>query len=94
MDAMGRRIQSVKVARGSVINIPLRTLNLSDAIWGPESNSFVPERWLDGDKGLPERVRRLPGYRHLMTFMEGPRTCLGRNFAIEEIKVRSLIIFH
>ena len=34
------------------------------------------------------RMEEIKGYKHLLTFGNGPRTCLGKNFALLEVKVR------
>ncbi len=46
-----------------------------------------PERWLEDESELPPLAKELPGYHHLLTFSEGPRMCLGKGFAVTEIKV-------
>jgi len=40
-----------------------------------------------GGGGDDERWQEISGYRHLLTFGDGPRVCLGRGFALAEIKV-------
>lgn len=69
------------------VTVPIRTVNRSSAIWGPDSKEFKPERWLDEDK-LSERAKEIQGFSHLLTFVEGARTCLGKGFAVAEFKVR------
>ncbi|KIL67292.1 hypothetical protein M378DRAFT_9529 [Amanita muscaria Koide BX008] len=44
---------------------------------------FVPERWLEEN---PYPSKDFSGYRHLYTFSDGPRKCLGRMFALAESK--------
>ena len=34
------------------------------------------------ETGIPEKAREIHGYSHLLAFSDGPRTCLGRQFAI------------
>ncbi len=45
-------------------------------VWGPDGNSFVPERWLD-PSGLPTPDRTVAGFSGMATFIEGPRMCIG-----------------
>jgi cytochrome P450 len=37
--------------------------------------------------GIPPSVREIQGHKHLLTFSDGPRTCLGKSFALSEFKV-------
>ena len=68
--------------------VPIRALNRSEAIWGPNAKDFKPERWLDDESGLTPRAKEFQGYHHLLSFIDGPRICLGRVFAVAEFKVR------
>ena len=54
---------------------------------GRRCGEFKPERWLDGERGLTEKSKDFQGYHHLLTFGDGARFCLGRVFAIAELKV-------
>ncbi|KAG1791802.1 uncharacterized protein HD556DRAFT_1484619 [Suillus plorans] len=51
----------------------------------PVSAGMLWEKWremgiLDG------KAKEVQGHRHLLTFVDGPRTCLGKDFAITEFK--------
>jgi cytochrome P450 len=73
-----------------LIVVPILALNTLDTYWGEDSTVFKPERWSEiesGTKEAPGRIGELKGYRHLMTFLDGPRTCLGKGFALAEFKV-------
>jgi hypothetical protein len=49
---------------------------------------FKPSQWLAENQGAQEaKAEALHGYRHLMTFGDGARMCLGRLFALTEFKV-------
>jgi len=82
----GEFAHNIFVARGTLVSIPVSFINRSDALWGPDAKQFRPERWLETDDVTPQ-ARELQGYRHLLTFGEGPKMCLGKLFAIAEIKV-------
>ena len=86
----GKLVDSISIPAGSTVIAPLKALNSADEIWGPDAKEFKPERWLDGDVGLAPRARELAGYHHVMSFIDGPRICLGRLFAVAEFKVRLL----
>lgn len=70
-----------------MVSIPIQCINRAASIWGKDCKTFVPERWLTED-GLPQRAKEFTGYHHTLTFLEGPRTCLGKGFALAEIKVK------
>uniref|UniRef100_A0A0W0G6N4 Cytochrome p450 n=1 Tax=Moniliophthora roreri TaxID=221103 RepID=A0A0W0G6N4_MONRR len=51
------------------------------------------ERDVKGAEGIPPTVREIQGHRHLLSFSDGPRTCLGKGFALAEFKaVLSVLI--
>ncbi len=51
--------------------------------WGDDALEFKPERWFD----VPDSVKKanLPG--HTLSFIAGPRVCLGMAFSQVEAKV-------
>ncbi|PCH41962.1 cytochrome P450 [Wolfiporia cocos MD-104 SS10] len=77
----------VLVNPGQIVYIPVRDgINVDKTIWGPDAGVFRPERWLE-DGALPDTVNSIHAPGHLMTFGDGPKICLGRNFAIAEFKI-------
>jgi cytochrome P450 len=72
-----------------VVVVPFAALNCSVSMWGPDAKTFKPSRWFEGDENTRGARDALHGYRHLMTFGDGARMCLGRLFALTEFKVRS-----
>ncbi|KAJ6579607.1 cytochrome P450 [Mycena vulgaris] len=85
----GETISSIAVAKGSTILAPMRCVNRSEAIWGPDAKEFKPERWFDD---IPVRAKELQGHRHLLSFHDGPRICLGKSFALAELKAILLVL--
>ncbi len=61
-------------------------MNRAEAFWGVGAKEFEPERWLEG--GDYSKAKEIQGHRHILTFSDGPRTCLGKSFALTEFKVR------
>ncbi|THU84114.1 cytochrome P450 [Dendrothele bispora CBS 962.96] len=83
----------VAIPKGTSITIPIRGINRSEAFWGEDAKSFRPERWLENGAGIPDAAKEVSGHRHLLTFVDGPRTCLGKGFALAEFKaVLSVLI--
>ncbi|KAG2147447.1 cytochrome P450 [Suillus bovinus] len=81
----GTMTDSIYIAKGTLITIPVAAINRSLAIWGPDAKEFKPDRWLT-DEGISGKAKEVQGHRHLLTFVDGPRTCLGKDFAIMEFK--------
>ncbi|KAF8183867.1 hypothetical protein K438DRAFT_1488099, partial [Mycena galopus ATCC 62051] len=52
-------------------------------IWGSDAAEFKPERWLN-DQDVLAPAKEYSGYHHTMIFSDGPRTCLGKSFALAE----------
>lgn len=90
LSASGEIIDRVPIAKGTLVVIPFRSVNRSAAIWGPDSKEFIPERWLD-DKVDAGKAKEISGHKHTLTFGNGPRNCLGRTFALAEIKVIKIL---
>lgn len=84
--ATGETVSELVIAKGTAVQCSVFQLNLSEELWGPDSREFKPERWLD-DQLLPG-AKSIQGYHHILTFADGPRFCLGRNFALANFKVR------
>ncbi|KIL67277.1 hypothetical protein M378DRAFT_159681, partial [Amanita muscaria Koide BX008] len=86
----GKMVDSVFIPKGTTVATPFAHINRSEAFWGPNAKQFVPERWLE-ENLYPSKD--FSGYRHLYTFSDGPRICLGRMFALAEFKaVLSVLI--
>ncbi|KAG1814956.1 cytochrome P450 [Suillus variegatus] len=81
----GNMTDSISIAKGTLITIPIGAINRSSTIWGPHAKEFKPDRWLTED-GIGGKAKEVQGHRHLLTFIDGPRTCLGKDFAIMEFK--------
>ncbi|KIL67273.1 hypothetical protein M378DRAFT_1024187 [Amanita muscaria Koide BX008] len=86
----GKMVDSIFIPKGTTVTTPFVYINRSEAFWGPNAKQFVPERWLEEN---PYPSKDFSGYRHLYTFSDGPRICLGKMFALAEFKaVLSVLI--
>ncbi|KAI1792354.1 cytochrome P450, partial [Ganoderma leucocontextum] len=82
-DRHGGVQDGIKINKGSPIIIPIQTLNRLRSVWGDDSFEFTPERW----ENPPEAISNIPGvWGHLLTFLGGPRACIGYRFSLVEMK--------
>ncbi|KZV72230.1 cytochrome P450 [Peniophora sp. CONT] len=71
------------VRKGQIVSIPVRDgLNVDTSIWGDDAEAFRPERWLDGNAVVPG-----VGPGGVLTFGDGAKSCIGRHFAMTELKI-------
>ncbi|KAJ4877036.1 hypothetical protein Rs2_42054 [Raphanus sativus] len=70
-----------KVYPNSKIIICLYALGRMRAVWGEDALHFKPERWVCEDG----RLKHEPSFKFL-SFNSGPRTCLGKNLAMNQMK--------
>ncbi|KAI6004499.1 cytochrome P450 [Pisolithus orientalis] len=88
----GEVIDSIAVERGTVFVISTSYMNRSEAIWGPDAKVFRPDRWIEAD-GVTKKAQEVKGHRHLFSFGDGPRSCIGKLFAVAEVKtVLSVVV--
>ena len=87
----GEMVDSLTIAKGTQVTISLASINRSAMVWGEDAKVFRPCRWLEdahGQNGIPVQAKEIRGHRHLLTFADGPKICLGKGFAVTEFKVR------
>ncbi|KAI6004498.1 cytochrome P450 [Pisolithus orientalis] len=87
----GEVVDSIVVERGTEVGISVSCMNRSEAIWGPDAKVFRPDRWLEAG-GVTKKAQGVKGFRHLLMFGDGPRTCLGKWFAVAEIKTMLTVV--
>ncbi|KZP10666.1 cytochrome P450 [Athelia psychrophila] len=83
IDTHGRTCESVKINKGDLVLISIKTINISSDTWGPDALEFRPERWED----VPDKAHQVPGvWGNQLTFNAGPRACIGYKFSLVELK--------
>ncbi|KAJ7655267.1 cytochrome P450 [Mycena polygramma] len=69
------------IPKGTVLLIPVNVLQTDPEIWGEDAHIFRPERWNDSKTS-----------HNLFAFSEGPRSCIGKKFALAEIKALTVTL--
>ncbi|GJM94787.1 hypothetical protein PR202_ga11466 [Eleusine coracana subsp. coracana] len=77
-----------RVAKGTPVVFCIYAMGRMEGIWGDDCLEFRPERWLSGG-----RVRHQPSHKFAV-FNCGPRSCLGRNLGISNLKIAAAAIIH
>jgi cytochrome P450 len=73
------QINGVRIPKGAILWISILAIHFDEEVWGPDVDTFNPDRW----DNLPETVSQYD----FLTFILGPRNCIGRKFAELEMKV-------
>ncbi|KAI1077638.1 cytochrome P450 78A3 [Whalleya microplaca] len=73
------RLGPYKVPGGTVIYVLANAINRLPMYWGPTADQFDPDRWDDLPKTFTTNA--------FMTFLQGPRGCIGKKFAETEMKI-------
>lgn len=82
-DSKGNVHRSIVLKKGQWVSIPVLAMNRSKSIWGEDAWEFKPERW----QSPPDTAHDIPGiWGNTLTFMGGPRACIGWRFAVTEMK--------
>jgi cytochrome P450 len=59
-------------------------VNRNPEFWGSDAAEFKPDRWIDD--GKPNNSGGAISNYCQMTFLHGPRSCIGQNFAKAELR--------
>ncbi|KAF8515319.1 cytochrome P450 [Hysterangium stoloniferum] len=73
------------IPRGTILVLPINIMQSAEDVWGPDAHIWDPYRWRDIN-AKESREKRQDWRRELMVFSAGSRGCIGRTFAMLEIK--------
>lgn len=68
---------------GTSATIAPWAVNRNYALWGADADKYNPDRWLGGPNAANGGANSPYA---LITFLHGPRSCIGQNFARTEMK--------
>ncbi|KAJ6528643.1 cytochrome P450 [Mycena vulgaris] len=81
VDGNGIVHDALRIPAGTTILIPIGEVNRDLRVWGPDAKEFIPERWES------PITNTIPGvWGHMLTFLGGPRSCIGYRFSLVEMK--------
>ncbi|KAJ9623676.1 hypothetical protein H2203_005938 [Taxawa tesnikishii (nom. ined.)] len=69
----------------TVLSVPAYTIHHSKEVWGPDADTYRPERW----ESVTEEQKAA-----FIPFSYGPRSCVGRNVAEMELALIVSTVFH
>ncbi len=73
------------IPKGTTIILAPWATNTSKHLWGEDALEFKPERWLDAD-GKANNKGGADSNFSFLTFLHGPRSCIGQKFALAEFE--------
>ncbi|KAF5320020.1 hypothetical protein D9758_018377 [Tetrapyrgos nigripes] len=82
----GETITEIPVAKGTKVTLSVATYNRTKEIFGEDTDSFNPDRWLNQSQKIGQGVPSLNLYANLATFSAGVKSCIGWRFAVLEFQ--------
>jgi cytochrome P450 len=74
-------IQGHFVPKATTVVICPWAINTSEQLWGPDAKQFNPDRWLGAGRA---NTGGAESNFAVTTFLHGPRSCIGKQFAMAE----------
>ncbi|KAJ5683057.1 hypothetical protein N7462_006222 [Penicillium macrosclerotiorum] len=83
-------IAGTKIPKGTTIALCPQAINRHPEFWGETADQFLPERWIDTDEKTGKQTVNKHGGASTnfaqITFLHGPRACIGKDFAKAEFR--------
>jgi cytochrome P450 len=74
------------IPKGTTFFLSPWATNRDPNLWGPDSEKFRPDRWIDPDTGRANYIGGANSNYSFLTFLHGPRSCIGEKFARAELR--------
>ncbi|KAI9216275.1 cytochrome P450 [Blastocladiella britannica] len=90
--------RSLEMPKDTMLFIPVQAIQRSTAIYGPDASTFRPDRWANlrvattvadipsEEEQAAAGIKTLHPHQYF-PFSSGPRACIGRQFALMEIRL-------
>ncbi|KAJ7841217.1 cytochrome P450 [Mycena olivaceomarginata] len=78
LTSTGELMNQIVIRKGQVVSMAIASYHRQEPLWGVDVHEFRPSRWLDG---TVYQGQALGPYANLLSFIGGPRVCLGWRFA-------------
>ncbi|KAJ7473349.1 cytochrome P450 [Mycena latifolia] len=75
----GDSVNHIPIRKGQIVTVASASYHRLESRWGADAHEFKPSRWLEGAACRGEAIGP---YANLLTFLGGPRTCLGWRFGL------------
>jgi cytochrome P450 len=82
-------IGGVMMPKGTLLFMSAWALQRMEDVWGPEAGSFCPDRWLNGEHAASGGASAPHAF---MSFISGPRSCIGQHLARYELRCMILSV--
>jgi cytochrome P450 len=79
-------VAGVFIPKGTMSFVVPWAVNRNPALWGEDAEDFVPERWIDKSTGRATMNGGADSNFAFLTFLHGPRSCIGERFARAELR--------
>ncbi|KAH7399149.1 cytochrome P450 [Phaeosphaeria sp. MPI-PUGE-AT-0046c] len=73
------------IPKDTILMVVPWAINRNPKLWGPTAEDFVPERWID-QNGRATMNGGAESNFSFLTFLHGPRSCIGERFARAELR--------
>ncbi|KAL1601012.1 hypothetical protein SLS59_005680 [Nothophoma quercina] len=74
------------IPKGTMIFVVPWAINRNPQLWGTDAEDFVPTRWIDKTTGRATMNGGADSNFAFLTFLHGPRSCIGERFARAELR--------
>ncbi|POM75870.1 Cytochrome p450 [Phytophthora palmivora] len=77
------------IPKGSIVYVCHYASARLKSTWGKDAAEYKPERWIDPETG---KLRQFSPFK-FVTFLAGPRQCIGMRFAMLELRMVAAVLF-